>query len=308
MAAIRPTKSQTGVHVNEEDLLPPISYCPLCLATTERKKLLLLQTEPDVYLLGCASCRGHSASRLPTEKTLQRYYGGYYKHSHNTVTFDDPPAFARHLLTQVGRFLNEPSISILDFGGGGGDLSRILGDNIVAKGSSSVHVDLVDYSSKLSKADSANVTIAPHQTLAEVKGKRYSLVLASAVLEHIPFPRAVLIDLLSSIKPGGVFYARTPSVAPILRILRFLGMEYDFTFPGHLHDLGQAFWEQVPRSLEAETGRLRLVSSRPSVVETSFSRSSLRTLAAYMLKAPWYLLGRNYRFVGGWEVVIQRPL
>jgi 2-polyprenyl-3-methyl-5-hydroxy-6-metoxy-1,4-benzoquinol methylase len=306
MATVKATKFQAGVHVQEADLLPPDSRCPLCLETDDRKKVLLLQAEPEVYLLRCRRCGGHSASRLPTEETLRRYYSGYYQHSDNTVTCDDPLAFARHVLAYAGPFLKEQSISILDFGGGGGDLSKAIAGLILANGSSRAHIDLVDYNSNLSRTESAGVTVEPHQTLAEVKGKQFNLVLASAVLEHIPFPRPVLIDLLSSVKSGGVFYARTPSVEAILRIFQFLRLPYDFTFPGHIHDLGQTFWEQVPRSVEAEAGALRMISSRPSVVETSFSHNAMRTMAAYALKAPWYLLRSSYRLVGGWEVVIQR--
>ena len=44
-------------------------------------------------------------------------------------------------------------------------------------------------------------TVRAHQTLYDVKGNRFNLVLASAVLEHIPFPRSTLIDLISSVKP-----------------------------------------------------------------------------------------------------------
>lgn len=308
MAIVRASGSQAGLHVNEEDLLPPDARCPLCLSADERRKVLLLQAEPEVCLLRCQRCGGHSASRLPTEETLRRYYGGYYQHSDNTVTFDNPLAFARHVMAYAGPFLEARSISMLDFGGGGGDLSRAIARLILANGSATAHIDLVDYNSNLSRKESAGVRIEPHQTLDEVKGRQFNLVLASAVLEHIPFPRPVLIDLLSSVKPGGVFYARTPSAAPLLRILQFFRLPFDFTFPGHLHDLGQTFWEQVPRSVEGEAGDLRMISSRPSVVETSFSRNAIRTMAAYALKAPWYLLGSRYRLVGGWEVVIQRPL
>jgi SAM-dependent methyltransferase len=307
MATVKATKFQAGLHVNEEDLLPPDSRCPLCLEQHERKRVLLLQTEPEVYLLRCRRCGGHSASRLPTDETLHRYYGGYYQHSDNTVTCDDPLAFARHVMAYAAPFLKERHISVLDFGGGGGDLSKAIAGLILANGGSHAHIDLVDYNSNLGRAESSGVTLEAHQTLTEVKGKQFNLVLASAILEHIPFPRPVLIDLLSSVQPGGVFYARTPSVEAILRIFQFLRLPYDFTFPGHVHDLGQAFWEGVPQSVEAEAGTLRMISSRPSVVETSFSHNALRTIAAYALKAPWYLLGSHYRLVGGWEVVMQRP-
>jgi 2-polyprenyl-3-methyl-5-hydroxy-6-metoxy-1,4-benzoquinol methylase len=306
MAIVRATKFHAGVHVKEEDLLPSDLSCPLCLEEDERKRVLLLQTKPEVYLLRCRRCGGHSASRLPTEETLRRYYGGYYQHLDTTVTCDNPLSFARHVMAYVGPFLKERSISILDFGGGGGDLSQAIAGLALADGSSNAQIDLVDYNSNLSRTESAGITVEPHQTLAEVKGKQFNLVLASAVLEHIAFPRPALIDLLSSVKPGCMFYARTPSMAPILRILQFFRLPYDFTFPAHIHDLGQAFWEQVPQSVEAEVGALRMISSRPSVVETSFSHNAIRTTVAYALKAPWYLLGSRYRLVGGWEVLIQR--
>jgi len=307
MAIVRATKFQTGVHVNEEDLLPSDLRCPLCFDADERRSVLLLQAQPDVHLLQCCKCGGYSASRLPTVETLSRYYGGYYRLSDHTVTCDNPRAFAKHVLNYAGPFLNERSIAILDFGGGGGDLSKVIAGLLLAKGSSNVHVDVVDYNGDLARTESPAITVEPHKTLTEVKGRQFNLVLASAVLEHIRFPRQVLIDLLLSVKPGGVFYARTPSVAPIMRILKFLGLSYDFTFPGHIHDLGQAFWEQVPRAVESETGPLRMISSRPSIVETSFSHNAIRTVAAYALKAPWYFWGSRYRLVGGWEVVIGRP-
>jgi 2-polyprenyl-3-methyl-5-hydroxy-6-metoxy-1,4-benzoquinol methylase len=306
MAIVRATKFHAGLHVAEEDLLPSDLSCPLCLKRDERKRVLLLQTKPDVHLLRCRRCGGYSASRLPTEETLRRYYGGYYQHLDTTVTCDNPRSFARHVMGYVGPFLKEPSISILDFGGGGGDLSKAIAGLFLADGSSNAQIDLVDYNSSLRRTESAGITVEPHQSLAEVKGKQFNLVLASAVLEHIAFPRPTLIDLLSSMKPGGMFYARTPTMVPILRILQFFRLPYDFTFPAHIHDLGQAFWEQIPQSVEAEAGAIRLISSRPSVVETSFSHNAVRTLAAYALKAPWYLMGSSYRLVGGWEVVIQK--
>lgn len=307
MAIVRATKYHAGVHVKEEDLLPEDSRCPLCSSTGERNRVLLLQVEPNVYLLRCRGCGGDSASRMPTEETLGRYYRKYYQHLDHTVACDDPLAFARHVMTTVGPHLKGRSISILDFGGGGGDLAEAIAGLILANGSASVEIDLVDYNSNLSRTGTAGVIVRPHQTLSDVKGNQFNLVLASAVLEHIPFPRPTLIDLLSNVKPGGVFYARTPNVAAILRIFEAFGLSYDFTFPAHVHDLGQAFWEQVPRWVEGEAGALRIISSRPSVVETSFSRNPIRTLAAYAFKAPWYLLGSRYRLVGGWEVVIQRP-
>ena len=95
------------MHVKEGDLLPPDSRCPLCREAGERTRVLLLQTEPDVCLLKCPKCGGHSASRLPTDETLRRYYGGYYEDSGNTVTCDDPLAFAQHVMAYARPLLKE---------------------------------------------------------------------------------------------------------------------------------------------------------------------------------------------------------
>jgi SAM-dependent methyltransferase len=244
---------------------------------------------------------------MPTEETLRRYYARYYEQLDGTFTFKEPMAFARHIMNVAGSFLKDKSISILDFGGGGGDLSKAIAGLILANGSSNIEIDLVDYNCDLSRTQTTGVIVRPHEALNDVKRSQFDLVLASAILEHIPFPRPTLIDLLSRVKPGGLFYARTPNVSLILRAFEFFRLPYDFTFPGHLHDLGQAFWERVPQSLENEVGALRIIASRPSVVETSLVRNPIRTLAAYALKAPWLLLGSSYRAVGGWEVVIQRP-
>jgi hypothetical protein len=112
--------------------------------------------------------------------------------------------------------------------------------------------------------------------------------------------------LLSGLRPGGIFYARTPSLAPILRIFQFLRLPYDFTFPAHVHDLGQKFWESILDCLPLDRCAFQVLLSRPSIVETSFRSNPLRTAISYLLKSPWYILHRHYRLIGGWEVVIHR--
>ena len=102
-----------------------------------------------------------------------------------------------------------------------------------------------------------------------------------------------------------MFYARTPCVAPLMGWAGRLGVRWDFTFPAHLHDLGQAFWEGwFARGGAAE--RFRIVRSRPSIVETTLSKHLVRTVVARVIKSPWYVLGRSYGLVGGWEIFATR--
>ena len=83
-------------------------------------------------------------------------------------------------------------------------------------------------------------------------------------------------------------------------------MPFDFTYPAHVHDLGKRFWEGLTGRLGFAPGDLDLIHSRPSIVESGLQASPLRTIAAYLLKSPWYLLPNTYPYVGGWEVVYFR--
>ena len=168
MAIVRATKYQLGAHVKEEDLLPEASACPICASADARTKVLHLQANPDVYLLRCGHCRGNSASRMPTDDRLRRYYSDYYEHADCAVTSDDPEGFARHVMATIAPYLKLPSVSILDFGGGGGDLSRAIAHLLLANGSAEIEIDLVDYNSNLNRTTAANTVTRAHQTLAEV--------------------------------------------------------------------------------------------------------------------------------------------
>lgn len=95
-------------------------------------------------------------------------------------------------------------------------------------------------------------------------------------------------------------------MSPICGVLERLGIGYDFSYPSHVHDLGKAFWEQVSGRVPVAKPPVRLRHSRPSIVETGFGDAPLRTLAAYVLKAPWRLLPNTYALVGGWEVMFER--
>ena len=74
--------------------------------------------------------------------------------------------------------------------------------------------------------------------------------------------------------------------------------------------MGSVFWG---RFIETFGMKGRMLSSRPSLVETTFAHAPARTLLAHALKAPAMLeqalLGRNrpprWSLVGGWEAVMR---
>jgi 2-polyprenyl-3-methyl-5-hydroxy-6-metoxy-1,4-benzoquinol methylase len=265
-----------------------------------------------VSLLACPNCGGFSASRLPTEEALRTYYSKYYQQGifqdAEKVTFDDSQRFAKHLVRKAEPFLRAQGLRILDFGGGGGNLSISIARLLLENGAPHVHVVLVDYNAALASTDSQDISLECHQSLASASATDCDLVLASGILEHIPYPQEDFTRLLSALRPGGLFYARTPCVASLFHILQRIGLPVDFTFPAHVHDMGEEYWSNILRLLPAKFQHYSVIWSHPSIVETTLRKNPMRTVAAYVMKSPWRTLGNRYRFVGGWEVLIRRPL
>jgi SAM-dependent methyltransferase len=292
-----------SLHLDEAQLQPPLAGCPFCRGTGLRR-LFALQEQPRVDLRACDTCGAASASRMPTDTTLTQYYSRYYTETtaQAHVTVDSVPGFAAHLARLAAAALPSSPRAVLDFGGGDGSIGIALADRL-GRSHPVEEVVVVDLSDEPLTRGRTPARRQPG--LDDLAPGTFDVVLASAILEHLPAPREVLGRLLELAAPGGVFYARTPFVAPLLRVTRRLGLEVEFCFPGHLHDLGPRFWNQVIEVI-GPVGRWRVLVSRPSPVETSLRVSPLRTIAAHVAKAPWRLLGNRYPFVGGWEIMLAR--
>lgn len=293
----------SATHLNEEQLLPPSDACPIC-ASNHRIQIAKLQDDPDIYLLFCENCYAASASRMPTETTLREYYSTYYHDNDKSVTFDIPKRLSRHIFNNTRPHLDMATrIDILDFGGGDGEISLGLAEMLVRDGASEVHIDVVDYNTEAAQTQD-RITMECFSELSGIKGRRYEIVIASAILEHIPHPSATIDSLLEALGDDGVFYARTPFVTPFFRIAHVLGFKLDFTYPGHVHDMGRDFWENIVPRLKPKF-ELAILKSKTSIVESSLTRHFFRTILAYLLKAPSYF-NRRYNLVGGWEIFIKK--
>jgi 2-polyprenyl-3-methyl-5-hydroxy-6-metoxy-1,4-benzoquinol methylase len=244
-----------------------------------------------------------SASRMPQADVLSDYYSRYYAATGGSATFDGSDRFARHLF-RVLSGAPKDDLKILDFGGGvDATISRSLARRFTGMGTRRVEIALVDYNASCQK-DWGAVTVDSHRSLEEA-GDGFDLVIASAVVEHIPYPRDTILGLLNSLGAHGRAYFRTPSVASIVQLASYFGIHIDFTYPAHLHDMGQVFWENLTVSLGLN-GEFSLIRSRPSIAETEFRVHPSRTAIAHALKLPWLLLRKRYTMVGGWEAVIAR--
>jgi len=294
-------------HLTDTDLETAANRCPFCQGA-DLMQVGQLQKDPDVHLMHCHRCQATSASRIPTKAALDRYYSHYYEDvaaDGERLTMDSSDKFARHLTRYVECHMTRREIRILDFGGGDGTMAVRMAERLAISHGTKSQVTVVDYHPDVASPRHEAVCVEHHADLDTLPKDGFDVVIASAVVEHLPEPRLYLKELFSRLDRGGLFYARTPYMAPFVKIFEKLGMQWDFTFPAHIHDLGGGFWEHAPEAVEAE-GHFRVLVSRPSLVETSFASHPLRTVLAYSLKSPWWLLGKRYQLVGGWEVLIQR--
>lgn len=297
----------TGRRLSEQELLPEDQACPLCACSGERLPVMVVQETPRLSLLACG-CGCISASRMPKPEFLRDYYRGYYSRGEDgskggfrfPIEFEGSDRLARHLFGCLGVPAKD-RLRILDFGGGvDAAVSRALARRFVEGGTRRVEIALVDYNASF-RQDGGAVTVNSYADL-ESAGGEFDVVIASAILEHIPYPRDIVLGLLNSMAPGGRAYFRTPSMTQVIKLASRLGARIEFPYPSHVHDMGQTFWEKLLVAMGADG--FTLIRSRPALVEADFRAHPARAAMAFLFKCPWFLLRRRYRMVGGWEAVI----
>jgi SAM-dependent methyltransferase len=242
---------------------------------------------------------------MPRPEVLEDYYAKYYGEKQEAkVAFHGMARLANHILRYIptSYFLNKNAVKILDYGGGDGSLCLEFARKLRLP----VDGDVIDYVD-VSFHDLPNLSLRSLRDLRD-SNEQYDLVIASAVLEHVPLLRDVLVRLLRSIAPNGYFYARTPYVGPFLKLTKRL----DFTFPAHVHDLGPQFWNRLMDTFDIEAD---IISSRPSIVETTFRQAFLRSMTAHLVKLPAVIEMKVcstqvkspwWHYVGGWEIVLKK--
>jgi 2-polyprenyl-3-methyl-5-hydroxy-6-metoxy-1,4-benzoquinol methylase len=302
---MKTTAFHSGVHVKFEDIYDARDGCPVCLSKGPRKPLYRVQVSPVVEMLSCETCRACSASYMPKPELLHRYYAQYYSRSTAHYAFNDADRFARHVSAKI-QLQPTRALHILDFGGGDGSLAVALAQQIQQQASSNipVEIDVVDYE-RARDPNLSGVIVRGYRDINDIDGQ-YEVILASAILEHIPDVHSVIRKLVGMVSPGGFMYARTPYILPLARLIPNL----DITYPAHVHDMGSEFWNKFIPTFNL---RAQLISSRPSLVETTIRNSPIRTMLAHVLKAParaeQWLLGQqrspSWKFVGGWEAVFR---
>ncbi len=268
----------SGCHLTAEQVYDATTRCPICHSKSPRRAACRLQERPLILLLQCDVCKAASASKLPYPQVLSDLYASYYGMRDVKTTFGNHDRMTRHLLSNLDAEQFGAGVRILDFGGGDGTLSRSLGRSLLVHSDKvSVEVVLVDF---VDVPDFKEERLTFHRLtrLDEVSGQ-FDIVLASAILEHIPEVHDVIKGLFDRIVPGGWFYARTPYILPFIRLFR----KTAFNYPIHVHDMGDRFWNRVVNVFSLDA---KIVVSQPSIVESAFGEYPLRMLASHLLKFP----------------------
>ena len=298
----------SSIHLQSSALVEQ-TVCPACQSESEREPVARIQRDPDVWLLECRYCGLSSGSHLPTDEFLKNYYSTYYGQEKSRgeyhVTFGRIDLFASYLLKILSYSGHGRCVRILDFGGGDGSIAISLAElALKQKRIDAAEIVVVDYKMPRQSKD-RRITIFHYTVLEEIHSK-FDLVIASAILEHVPNIGECIKLLLENISVSGVMYARAPYIAPFLK----LGVPVDMTFPVHMHDIGPTFWARFNQTFRVTT---RVIRSEPALVETTFGHRPFRTLAAHVFKAPArletyvrptpvsYLL---WPFVAGWQAVL----
>ena len=105
-------------HLTKEDAYDATKKCPTCGSLIYRKPVCKIQSNPSVEFLYCPTCKGCSASQMPTKKYLSLYYDNYYENSDKEITFPDKvKRFAKYICKYISINKNQSFIKILDYGG-----------------------------------------------------------------------------------------------------------------------------------------------------------------------------------------------
>ncbi len=303
-------------YLNENALLKldKINFkCPYCQTLAKKKGQIKINKNPSVFLMSCAKCHLKFPSQLPSDETLHNsvecFYNSFYeKYRTNTskISFSNPDNLANNIAEKV-EIDRRKSFRILDFGGGDGTISKMVASRLLEEYPAiKFDIYVVDKVIKVKKEQkiNSNITVRQSNYINNCQQK-YELILAVAVLGHVKEINETLNEMFDYLNVGGYFFTTTPYVSPIIRILPIL----KFGYPGVLYDIGAEFWH----SLFRERKNFKILSSRPSMVESSYKGSFFRTLIGTVLKIP-ALIEIHFKkdgnilwpYYGGWELFAQK--
>ena len=290
--------------LDENQLETKFKNCPICNSSNFVFSSIA-QEKPLVTYYKCKNCYCCFSDRQPNDMALDEIYNP----SHYVSSLTQEDFLSKRLAKKIAdaadiNLDNNKLVSIIDFGGHNGNLCKFLVDELYLR----------KFKTKGYVVDIHNSVI--HNEIGFINAKdfegsitKYTIVLASAVIEHLKNPNFHLEKLIDSTEDGGLFYARTPWDVPVGKIIP----SHKLRWPRHLFDLGADFWKNFLRNRP----EVKILWFRPSIIETS-PKNFIRYSLSFILKSftsieLWIksIFNRSnnvplFKIVGGWEVLIKK--
>lgn len=302
--------SAPATAVPAADLGEAHESCPVCEGTSFTPVGLQLQESPAVELLECKTCSAVFASRFPSEQFLTSLYDPEIYEPDLNSSPNASIRLGKRIADAIMELLPNATagVRVLDFGGADGTLLRQVEAHLPAS------VDRSKSSFVVADLFPQELDAPLGYTTADdlfASDDTYDVILASAVVEHLPNVREVLLQLDARLASGGLFYGRTPYELPLAKLYK----GYPSRWPRHLFDMGPEFWGAF--GSEVLPG-YSIKQSQTSPPDSDFSADPARTVVATALKAVHQIeaattqrvLGYDspkWRFVGSWEAWFMKP-
>ena len=303
-------KAGAGTCELKENSLESVSACGVC-GCENLKQIGIYKNSPKIHFVKCANCGAVTYDKVLKQSAIDEIYDDdqYYNDVDDAgnITFYGTQRFGKHLLRALKDAKIRDACKILDFGGGDGAVAYSLAKMLSDKNpNASFEITVVDYTSKLYKVGDEKIKMTHMFPLESLSNSgKFDIVIASAVMEHIPVPKNIFSKLFAIVKKDGLIYFRTPYRYPLYKATKHFGIEFDMLYPGHIWDFGgDKWWRMLPQILGLDSS-IRIVTSKPSIVEKSFKSHFFIALASHLLKAPWFIC-RVWPFVGGWEAIYKK--
>lgn len=302
--------------IKKSDLKPeyllPTTKCGCC--GCERFTVLIpLYDSPSVNYIRCCGCGAVTFDKIYANEGLDEIYqsDSYYEEcveaGNSNITFFGAERFAKRLFKYMSKLkTGNDDMSILDFGGGSGEISYKFAKMLLKKQIyKKIEIVVSDYNEILYDENDDRISVSRIFPLDAVGDRKFDIVIASAVIEHLPAPGEFVHILFSSVKSGGRIYFRTPYIFPLFRTLKRFNIEYYTSYPSHLWDFSKEWLEKADEHVNYPPGQVKLLHSCPSITEKSLRNNFFGALAAIIMKSIYYIC-HKWRYVGGWEVVFEK--
>lgn len=203
----------------------------------ERLRLVrVLADEDGARIVACASCQLVQLEKLPSPAELARLYAdGYFEGSESGAGYEGYAGQEREYLAtfaadvrRIAEFV--PTGSILDVGCGYGYFVR----SALAGGFDAYGVDLsTDGIREADKHAPGRVFRGTVDTVEELAGRRFDVLFASHLIEHLTEPRGFLSELVDRLSDRGIVVLVTPNIESLLA--RVSGSRWvSFKIPEHV--------------------------------------------------------------------------